>query len=229
LTDLHVGGLARLSTCDWPGQLAATVFCQGCGWDCAFCHNPDLIPAHSEAEIAWSEVEGFLEQRRGLLDAVVLSGGEPLLQPALPEALDAVRGLGFHAALHTNGQLPDRLSTVLPRLDWVGLDIKSPLSEYDRVTGVAGSAAKAFASLELLVASDVAHEVRTTVHTGLLSDDELLALAGELRAAGVRTWAVQAFRSDGTRPDRIQAQARGLSDEMLGRLATGFEDFSFRE
>ena len=139
MTDLRVGGLARWSSCDWPGQLVATVFLQGCPWRCRYCHNPHLLPVHGDGEIAWPQVLAFLETRRDLLDGVVFSGGEPLIQAALPEAMGAVRALGFGVGLHTSGAAPERLKAVLPLVDWVGFDVKAPFADYARITGVAGS------------------------------------------------------------------------------------------
>ena len=126
LAELRVGGLERLSMCDWPGELAATIFCQGCPWDCPYCHNPHLLPVTGRHEIAWREVVDFLKSRRGLLDGVVFSGGEPTLQSALPQAIAEVRDLGFRIGLHTAGPYPGRLAQVLPLVDWVGFDIKTP-------------------------------------------------------------------------------------------------------
>src|SRR5574344_952683 len=91
---LRVSGLTRMTSIDFPGQLAAVVFCQGCPWRCGYCHNPDLLDATAPAAMAWGEVLAVLHQRQGLLDAVVFSGGEPLLQPGLPAALQEVRALG---------------------------------------------------------------------------------------------------------------------------------------
>ena len=87
---LRVGGLTRLSASDYPGKLAAVVFCQGCAWRCSYCHNRGLLPFRKSpfpGEIAWAEVLAFLEKRRGLLDAVVFSGGEPTMQPGLAAAM----------------------------------------------------------------------------------------------------------------------------------------------
>ena len=84
---LQVGGLVPLSTADYPDHLAAVVFCQGCPWRCPYCHNPHLLPRRSDAPIDWADVLAFLERRRGLLEAVVFSGGEPTLQPALADAI----------------------------------------------------------------------------------------------------------------------------------------------
>jgi len=198
-----VGGLTPLSTADWPGKLAATVFCQGCAWACPYCHNAALRP-FGVGERPWPEVLAWLETRQGLLEAVVFSGGEPLLQPGLAQAMRAVRGLGFDVGLHTSGMDPQALARVLPVCAWTGLDVKAPRAAYGRITGVAagsGGADSAWASLDIVRASGVAFELRTTWHPALLSEDELLELAGELAApqgaAGSLTWTVQAFQPQG--------------------------------
>ena len=194
--DLRVGGLQPWSSCDWPGELAATIFCQGCSWACPYCHNPQLRPARG-AGPAWSEVMAFLTSRQGLLDGVVFSGGEPLLQAVLPEAIAAVRGLGFRVALHTGGPSPERFARVLPLLDWVGFDIKAPLDDYETITGAAGSGTAAKASLLLLLQSGVPYQLRTTVHPKLLDADAIAALNADLKALGCGPTLEQAFRPYG--------------------------------
>jgi len=224
LPELRVGGLSRISSVDWPGELVATVFCQGCPWDCAYCHNPHLLPFVAGAgaeELPWHHVTEFLEGRARLLDGVVFSGGEPLAQPALVGAMREVRGLGLRVALHTNGATPSRLVEVLPLVDWVGFDAKAPQSLYDAVTRAAGSGARALESLRLLVASEVAYEVRTTVHPDLLSEGDLLELAGELQEAGVDRWVLQAFRTEGCRDGGL-VPASAPSAQTLARLASAF-------
>lgn len=159
--ELAVGGLTPFTTIDFPGRLAAVVFCQGCPWRCTYCHNPHLLPRNDGA-MPWSDVLGWLATRRGLLDGVVFSGGEPLLQRGLPAALADVRKLGFATALHTAGAYPERLAAVLPLLDWIGFDIKAPFADYTPIVGCdSGHAARA--ALQLLLASGVAHELRCTV------------------------------------------------------------------
>ncbi len=199
-----MGGLTRLSTCDWPGQLAATVFCQGCAWDCPYCHNPGLrptrAPGQSPVPVAWDSVLAFLSSRRGLLDAVVFSGGEPTLQPVLLEAVGEVRRLGFRVGLHTAGMNPEPLRQLLPSLDWVGLDVKAPFADYARITGVQQSGERALASLRHLLGSGVEYEVRTTWHPALLSLEDLCRLKEELGSLGVTHYVVQRFRSQGARP-----------------------------
>lgn len=225
--DLRIGGLARLSSCDWPGQLVATVFTQGCPWDCPYCHNPHLIAA-GEGATPWSEVAGFLAKRVGLLDGVVFSGGEPTAQAALPEAVRAVRELGFPVGLHTGGALPERFQAVLGELAWVGFDVKAPFPDYERVTRVPGSGERAWASLQTLVASGVPFEVRTTVHPDLLDADALSRLADDLLAAGVREWTVQAYRRAGAREGLLGASNLTEGD-IPAEARSRFERFTFRE
>lgn len=195
--ELRVGGLARLSACDWPGELVATVFCQGCPWACGYCHNPHLIPPNAKTDITWPDVLSFLEGRRGLLDGVVFSGGEPTLQPALPEAMRAVRALGFRIGLHTAGPYPDRLAEVLPLIDWIGFDVKAAFDDYERITAVAGSGVKAKASLQQVLASGIAADIRTTVHGALLDRAALVHLDADIGALGVRKHRLQKFRAAG--------------------------------
>lgn len=188
---LRIGGLTPLTSIDFPGRLAAVVFCQGCPWRCGYCHNAHLIPARGTDLLPWNQVMDFLADRRGLLDGVVFSGGEPTLQASLPDAVREVRAMGFQAALHTAGMYPERLASVLPLMDWIGLDIKGPAHCYDAITGTPGGGSRVMASLDLVVASGVDYECRTTWDPALFSEDELDDLVGTLAARGVRHWALQ--------------------------------------
>ncbi|MHB1249637.1 MAG: anaerobic ribonucleoside-triphosphate reductase activating protein [Polaromonas sp.] len=209
---LRIGGLTPLTSIDFPGRLAAVLFCQGCPWRCSYCHNPELLDATAPGTLAWSQVFAFLQSRRGLLDGVVFSGGEPTLQAALPAALAQVRALGFEAALHTGGMYPQRLAALLPHLDWAGLDIKGPLHRHDAITGAPGCGLRSRESLAHLLASGVAYECRTTWHPGLFATDELLALADELAALGVTHWALQECRTAGGAPFALTpAQTQALA------------------
>ncbi len=218
---LRVAGLTPLTTIDLPGRLAAVVFLQGCPWHCGYCHNPGLIAPDAAPAMSWLQVRAFLQRRRGLLDGVVFSGGEPTLQAGLGDAVREVRKLGFEVGLHSAGMYPDRLADLLPGLDWIGLDVKAPQPEHDTLTGVPGSADKARASLAHVLRSGIAYECRTTWHAGLFAIDRLLALARELSAAGVTHWAVQGCRT-GNRPPPASAPAE------LARIAGLFTEFRLR-
>ena len=221
-TDLRIGGVVRLSGCDWPGELVATVFCQGCPWRCSYCHNPHLLQAARPARVAWRSVTAFLRGRRGLLDGVVFSGGEPTLQRGLAAAMRETRALGFRVGMHTAGPYPDRLDEVLPLLDWVGFDVKAPFDDYSRLTGVPGSGTRARESLLHLIASGVPHEVRTTVHPNLLDAQAVRDLAGTLADLRVEHYVLQACRTGGQADAEAAADAAAcvsaLAESLSGRF-----------
>jgi pyruvate formate lyase activating enzyme len=206
---LVIGGLAKLSTCDWPGKLVSTVFLQGCPWNCLYCHNPDLISCRAPGTLTWEDVVSFLRGRIGLLDGVVFSGGEATRQDVGP-AISQVRSLGFDVGLHTSGAYPNRLAGLLPLVDWVGFDVKALPRDLPTVTGVANSAAAMTESLQLLVASGVDYQVRTTWGRGVpgvSTPAQAKAVLDWARAHGAVNPVLQAVRPEGARPEFL-AQRR---------------------
>jgi anaerobic ribonucleoside-triphosphate reductase activating protein len=206
------------------------IFCQGCPWRCGYCHNPHLLPARAAAQIAWDDVLSFLRRREGLLDAVVFSGGEPLAQEALADAMRTVRNMGFRVALHTGGAHPRRLAEVLPLVDWIGFDLKALFSDYASITGVPGSGDKALASAQIVIEAGIAHEFRTTVHPAQLSPQALERLAGRLAGLGVTNYVLQEFRATGcTEPTLLRIGAPSfLSDAFCAKIAPQFASFALR-
>ena len=194
---LQVGGFVPFSTVDYPGHLAAVVFCQGCVWRCRYCHNPHLQPFDGGCW-SWDNVLSLLAQRRNFLEAVVFSGGEPTAQACLPAAMCAVKDLGFKIGLHTAGIFPDLLAAVLPLVNWVGLDVKAPFDErYDRITQRKCSFEAPAEALRLLLASGVSYELRTTVHPELLSPVDLAEISSSLESLGASPTKIQPFRPEG--------------------------------
>ena len=226
---LTLGGLTPFSTVDYPGRLAAVLFTQGCPLHCRYCHNPDLQHRAPTPRVDWGIAIAWLRRRRGMLDAVVFSGGEPTVQPGLADAVAEVRDMGFAIGLHTAGTHPQRLAEVLPLLDWVGMDVKAPFDRYAAVTGSAGSGARARRAMETVLASGVSYEFRTTVHAALLDAEDLLAIAGELQAHGVRRWVLQSFRTTGCRDSGLLAQPdTDLLNAMLPSLSRLVADIVIR-
>ena len=229
---LRVGGVTPFSTADWPGRLSAVLFLQGCPWRCGYCHNPHLQPAAGPESRGFASTLAWLDGRRGLLDAVVFSGGEPTAQAALGPAMREVARLGFEVGLHTGGAYPRRLDEVLGDVDWIGLDVKASPRGYERVTGVAGSGEAARTSVRHVVASGVDHEIRTTVHPALSPDDALVDLADELASLGVRRWVLQPFRPTGCANEALVAAApRGarIGEALLARLRERVPGVEVRE
>lgn len=214
----NIGGLTPFSTTDWPGRLAAVVFVAGCPWRCHYCHNPAL--QERKAVLEWEEVYGLLARRRGLLDGVVFSGGEPCSDAALPWMIDGVRALGFKVGLHTAGIYPRQLQALLHRLDWVGLDVKTLPQGYAALTGRRYSSAPVWTSLELLLAWGGEFECRTTWSPTWLPESGLIDLAQELARRGVQNYAVQGYRRAAGAVVDIPGTA---TQETLGRLFPTYE------
>lgn len=216
-----IGGFVPFSTVDWPGKLAATIFLSGCPWRCHYCHNPHLQSRQSNEH--WDVILDRLSHRKGLLDGVVLSGGEPLIEQGCEALVSALRALDLEVAVHTAGIYPARMSRLLPELSWVALDIKTSESAYDQLTGKKGSFARANESLNILLDWGGPFECRTTWSPEWLSEKELIDLAQNLAARGVREYALQRFR-------KIQSQTSpvSLSESSLHTLQGLFEKFTYR-
>ena len=225
-----VGGVTPFTATDYPGKLAAVVFIQGCPWRCGYCHNPHLQLRTGASPLPWQQVIELLRRRVGLIDAVVFSGGEPTTDPALADAILAVKDLGFEIGLHTAGTYPQRLAAILPLLDWVGIDVKAPFEHYERITGVAGSGAQARACVEAVIASGVGYECRTTIHPALLAEDEILALARTLAGIGVQDYALQVFRAIGCNDAALNAGAVAAypGAQLQSQVAALFPRFTMR-
>lgn len=222
---LAISGLVPFSATDYPGQLSAVIFCQGCPWQCRYCHNPHLQP-FGEGAFAWDLFEKFLLERRGLLDAIVFSGGEATAQPALAAAMQLCKAQGYSVGLHTAGYCTARLEDVLPYCNWVGLDIKAMPANYGDITGIATSAP--FDSLRALLASGVAYEIRTTFHPVLMAEKDLLQLAKLLQAEGVTNYAVQLFQPEGCGARQLTSNGANLSRETEEKLRSMFSVFTLR-
>lgn len=199
---IAIGGLQRFSSIDFPGKLACVVFLRGCNMDCFYCHNRVLI-AGSNSVLRQEEVLEFLGKRVGLLEGVVVTGGEPLLQKGLVELLKYIKSLGYAVKLDTNGLLSERLEEIvrLQLVDFVALDIKALPEDYPAVCKVGAGAWQTIRqSLNLLIdlskgASDAVKipqvEVRTTLYPGFTAE-KLQTLAANLPP--LPAWRLNFFR-----------------------------------
>ena len=217
--DLQIAGLVPMSSVDWPGKFAASLFLQGCPWACPYCHNSAIIDPRIPGVVAWSKLEDLLARRRGLLDGVVFSGGEATRQVALGAGMARVRELGFGVGLHTAGPYPRRLADLLGAglVDWVGIDVKATPEHYEAVAGRSGAGERAWESLGIVLAHpEVDHEVRLTVYPDGPGDG--LEVAKKARAMGVESFALQQARKFGT-PEGFEASRAGWDDQVRALAA----------
>lgn len=215
---MRICGLQKLSMVDFPGKLAATVFTGGCDLRCPFCHNAPLVTrAAEQPELSRQEVLDFLRSRRGLLDGVVLSGGEPLLHPGAADFLREVRDLGFSVKLDTNGCHPAALAEILERrlVDYVAMDIKNSPEKYPQTVGVpAFNLDPVRESVRLLRGGTVDYEFRTTVVQGLHTPADIESIGRWLE--GAPRYYLQRFVDSG---DLVGSGCRSPEPEELRALA----------
>ena len=214
---MRIGGLQKLTLLDYPGKVACTVFLSGCNLCCPYCHNPALVlPEQSNAPgIPESEVFAFLEQRKGKLDGICITGGEPTLQPELPGFLEKLRGLGYAIKLDTNGTNPGMLNRLLHDgiLNYVAMDIKNSPSRYAETCGGADVLSKVRESADLLLNSPTDYEFRTTVCKPLHTEKEMEEIGRWLR--GAKRYFLQPFVDTG---DLVSGGVQAHTQDELTRL-----------
>jgi pyruvate formate lyase activating enzyme len=215
--ELQIAGFEPFSSVDWPGKLVATVFAQGCPWQCTYCHNTQMQDSQVPGTVEWSTVLAHLASRTGKLDGIVFSGGEPTRQAALVPAMQQARALGFGVGLHTAGAYPARLREALPFVDWLGLDIKAMPEGYQDITGKQASGAKAWQALEIALEWGGELEVRLTVDPTTHTRDGVLSIVRRVQAMGGPTPVLQEARGDGTSEEFQHA----LGGQVLTSVLSG--------
>lgn len=192
-------GITPFTLLDFPGRTSCIIWFAGCNMRCGYCHNPEIV--RSRGKYSLSHALEFLEKRQGLLDSVVSSGGEATLSPALPELARAARTMGYAIKLDTNGTRPDVIEKLLDEnlLDYVALDYKAPQEKWKSLTHCSDFASFS-TTLDLLCAQRVVpFEVRTTVHTALLNEDDINAIRCDLESHGYKgTYFVQNYIAHST-------------------------------
>ena len=221
---LPIYSVTPFTMLDFPGRTACIVWFSGCNMRCGYCHNPQIVKGKGRGTA--EDVLAFLKKRQGLLDGIVLSGGEASVYPGLRALLRQVRGLGYAVKLDTNGLRPDIVKSFLEDglLDYVALDYKAPPDKFKKVTGIAKYADFSETLSLLCDQNRMPFEVRTTVHTGLLDESDIGAIIRDLDKRNYRgTYYIQNFRADNDRPTLgfLPPQARFLDLQSLPS-PTGF-------
>jgi len=210
---MKIHGLQKMTLLDFPGRVACTVFLGGCDFRCPYCHNFELVDGSAPAIMEEGALYAFLEKRRGLLDGVAITGGEPTLRPDLPELMRHIRDMGYAVKLDTNGGHPDRLEKILSEhlADYVSMDIKNSPEKYAQTVGLARVDLEPIrACAALLMAGETDYEFRTTVVDELHSAADFEAIGAWI--AGARRYFLQAFT------DRDSVPFAGLHAPSDGKM-----------
>ncbi|MDP3052441.1 MAG: anaerobic ribonucleoside-triphosphate reductase activating protein [bacterium] len=205
-----IGGLQKLTLIDYPGKIAATVFLVGCNFACPWCYNPELVLAEDikkHAKISEKDFFDFLKKRKGLLDGVVICGGEPTINKNLPDFIKKIKKLGYAVKLDTNGSNPEMLKNLIDEklIDYVAMDIKASLTtknlklkakSYDEATGVKTNLNKIKKSIEIIKKSGIDYEFRTTIIPKLHQSKDIIDIAKQLK--GAKKYFLQQFKPEKT-------------------------------
>ena len=217
---MRISGFQKFSMIDYNDKLCAVIFTQGCNFKCPYCHNPELVAMLSKKSfISQEEVLDFLKGRVGKLDAVVITGGEPLLQKNLIPFLREIKALGFLIKLDTNGLLYQTLERVIVcgLIDYIAMDIKTSLANYEGVVKVKVAETSLLKSIKAIKASGIDHEFRTTTVEGLITEDNIYDIGENL--IGNSNYYIQNFvkshHLDATYQNKL-----GFSKAKLDRIIT---------
>ena len=217
---MQIAGLQKSSLVDYPSKIAAVVFTLGCNFRCPYCHNPNILTAVSTNRLFdEAAVFDFLKTRKGKLDAVVVSGGEPTLQKGLPEFFKKLKELGFLIKLDTNGSSPKILEYLIKEelLDYVAMDIKAPIEKYKEIARINIDTNNILKSIEILKDSKTGYEFRTTTVKSQLSFEDFEKIGKML--CGTENYYLQKFKPDITlNPDF--AKEKTYTDEEFLKIKT---------
>lgn len=225
-----IGGLEKLTLIDYPDHLAAIIFTQGCNFRCHFCYNPMLVWPVAGADVKNKKEKGlqdfdlddlflFLKERFGRLEGVVITGGEPTLQPDLVSFIKKIKEIGYLVKLDTNGTNPIMLDELIKEklVDYVAMDLKAPLSRYEEVVGVPVNCSNIEKSVKIIMSSGLPYEFRTTVVPGLLGKDDFSDMG--LFIEGASKWYLQKFKSDTSLVDGNYTSKKAYSDKEMKEFA----------
>ena len=212
--DFAAGGYLPASFLDWEGHVSAVIFCLGCNFRCPWCHNGGLALGDGE-KLGLGKILSDVERRAAFLDGVVISGGEPSLQPGLAALARAVKEMGLAVKLDTNGSRPEVIEALLNEglVEHVAMDVKAPLdaASYERLTGTRVNVEKIRASVEIIKSRAPSYEFRTTYVPALHTREDLLALREALRG---EPWRVQCFKPNNCLDEKFLAAETAKAEEL---------------
>jgi len=218
---MHIGGLLKNSMIDFPGKLSCGIFLSGCNFDCPYCHNPDLVKgcAGRSAEFDPGNVYRFIENRKGFLDGVVISGGEPTLQEDLFDLCRRIKNMGFPVKLDTNGSRPRVIKRLIGEglVDYIAMDLKTDPKWYATYIKANCNVTAILASIEIIMESAIAYEFRTTCLKPIVTTTVIENISRLIK--GARLYALQRFhKSRMLHPDFFKEINYEYTDDELMQL-----------
>ncbi len=226
---MDVKGIQKLTLIDYPGKIACTIFLFGCNFRCGFCHNPELVLKNDSESISEKEILTFLEKRKGQLEGVCITGGEPLLT-LKKDFLKEIKKLGYPIKLDTNGSFPERLKEFIDEklIDFVAMDIKASKEKYVETIGKEIDLKKIEQSIKLISTSNLDYEFRTTIVPGIHDSKEVEKMGKwvlEILGKKAKKYSLQGFRNSGKFIDEKYKDEKNVSEKYLKKLKENLNEY----
>jgi pyruvate formate lyase activating enzyme len=228
---MKLGGFQKTSLLDYPDTISAIIWTIGCNFRCPFCYNKDLVLSNV-GTIPEEEILGFLINRKGLLEGLVISGGEPLMQKDVLEFVEKVKKIGYLIKIDTNGMFPEKLKELIGKklIDYIAMDVKAPKNKYDKLSGVKTDIKKIEKSIEIIRNSAPDYEFKTTFTPKLLKKEDIISIAKWLK--GSKRFYLQQFKNDAilvsTQLQNYEPYSKEILIETLNEIKSYFEKCDVR-
>jgi len=224
---MEIGGLQKVTLIDYPGKIACTVFVVGCNFRCPFCYSSELVipeKIENQPRIKEADFFDFLKERQGLLEGVVICGGEPTINKDLPAFIKKIKKYNYLVKLDTNGSNPSMLAKLIKAklIDYVAMDIKAPQKKYCEAAGRKVNVLDIEKSINILKNSKIEYEFRTTVVPGLLEKKDIIEIAKWIGPGG--KYFLQNFRPEKTLNPAFE-KIRPYKDDYLLEIKKAIEPF----
>jgi pyruvate formate lyase activating enzyme len=232
---IEIGGLQKTTLIDYPGRISCTVFLIGCDFRCPWCYSSELVLPEKiklQPRISEKEFFSFLKERQGLLEGVVVCGGEPTIHKDLPDFIKKIKELGYLVKLDTNGSNPEMLKKLIDEklIDYIAMDIKQCQKKYDLVTGVKIDFEKIKESINLIKNSGIDYEFRTTVVPTIHNKEDIIQIARDIAPA--KRFFLQNFRPEKTidsKFEKIKPYSKDFLLEIKKEISHFFEICQVRD
>lgn len=234
-SNMVIGGYQKLTLIDYPGRIATTVFTVGCSFRCPFCHNPELVLSHNSQSGTHSKIEKeffeFLEKRKGKLEGVCITGGEPTIQPDIIDFIKKIKKIGYLVKLDSNGSRPDVLRSIISGklVDFIAMDIKHSTENYKKTSGGKADIERIKLSVDLIMKSNISYEFRTTVVPGIHKEEDFEEISEWIK--GAKSYYLQIYRENKILDQNLKEITKGKFinlDSIQEKIKGNFEKFGIR-
>ena len=222
---MQIAGWQKTSLIEYPEHISAIIFIWGCNFLCPYCHNPELVKKRLQPKLLPAEeIFAFLAKRKNVLEAVSITGGEPLLYPEIIDFIKRIKTLSYLVKLDTNGTNPFLLEKIidLKLVDYIAMDIKAPLEKYEKITGVRVDLEKIKKSIKLIMNSGIKYEFRSTILPALHDQEDVMGMARLIQ--GAKRYYLQNFVNQGKLLDETLKNELGFKKEELVSMAKACQE-----